>query len=105
MLANRIPGLGETTTMRVATGEELGGKPAHLSENGLPTDPRAPVRVSVVLPCLDEEGGVATAVREALQGLRFAGLSGQIIVVDNGSTDGSAAAAAAAGATVVADPR
>jgi glycosyltransferase involved in cell wall biosynthesis len=105
MPTNRIPGLGETTTMRVATREELDGKPAPLSETGSSADPRAPVRVSIVLPCLDEEGGVANAVQEALQGLRSAGLSGQIIVVDNGSTDGSAAAAAAVGATVVSEPR
>jgi glycosyltransferase involved in cell wall biosynthesis len=91
--------------MRVATREELAGMPVPLSENGSAADPRAPVHVSVVLPCLDEAGGVATAVQEALQGLRSAGLNGQIIVVDNGSTDGSAAAAAAVGATVVAEPR
>jgi glycosyltransferase involved in cell wall biosynthesis len=105
MPANRIPSLGETATMRIATHEELDGKPALLSETGSPADPRAPVRVSIVLPCLDEEGGVAIAVQEALLGLRSAGLSGQIIVVDNGSTDGSAAAAAAVGATVVSEPR
>ena len=63
------------------------------------------MRVSVVLPCLDEAGGVVTAVEEALQGRRSAALSGQIIVVDNGSTDGSAAAAAAVGATIVSEPR
>jgi glycosyltransferase involved in cell wall biosynthesis len=91
--------------MRVATREELGGKLAPLSENGSSAVPLAPVRVSVVLPCLDEAGGVAIAVREAAQGLRSAGLNGQIIVVDNGSTDGSEAAAAAVGATVVSEPR
>ena len=79
--------------------------PAPLSDNGSSPILRAPVRVSVVLPCLDEVGGVVTAVEEALQGLRSAGLSGQVIVVDNGSTDGSAAAAAAVGATVVSEPQ
>lgn len=66
---------------------------------------RAPVRVSVVLPCLDEAGGVVIAVQEAIEGLRAAGLSGEVTVVDNGSTDGSAVAAAAVGATVVCEPR
>jgi glycosyltransferase involved in cell wall biosynthesis len=65
----------------------------------------APPRVSIVLPCLGEVGGVVTAVVEALEGLHIAGLSGQVIVVDNGSTDGSAAAAAAVGALVLSEPR
>ena len=76
-----------------------------MSAKGSSAVVHAPMRVSVILPCLDEAGGVATAVQEALQGLHAAGLSGQIIVVDNGSTDGSAAAAAAVGATVVSEPR
>jgi glycosyltransferase involved in cell wall biosynthesis len=79
--------------------------PARRPENGLPAGLDTRPRVSVILPCLDEAGGVATAVLEALQGLHSAGLGGQIIVVDNGSTDGSAAAAAAVGATVVSEPR
>ena len=61
--------------------------------------------VSVVLPCLDELGGVATVVQEALEGLRIAGLTGQVIVVDNGSSDGSPTAAESVGATVLFEPR
>jgi len=63
------------------------------------------MRVSVVLPCLDEAEGVVTTVQEALQGLRSAGLIGHVVVIDNASTDDSAAAAAAAGATVMAEPQ
>ena len=85
--------------------EKLSGMPARTAENGSSAVPRAPMRVSVVLPCLDEAEGVVTAVQEALQGLRSAGLSGQVIVVDNGSTDGSAVVAAALGATIVWEPR
>ena len=62
-------------------------------------------RVSIVLPCLDEVDGVVTAVHEAAEGLRIAGLTGQVIVVDNGSNDGSAAAASAVGAIVLHEPR
>jgi glycosyltransferase involved in cell wall biosynthesis len=61
--------------------------------------------VSVVLPCLDEITGIADTVRDAREGLRLAGLRGEVIVVDNGSTDGSHALAARAGAIVLSQPR
>jgi hypothetical protein len=59
------------------------------------------ILVTVVLPCLDEEGSVGQCVEEALHALRRAGLDGEVIVVDNGSTDRSAAEATRAGARVV----
>jgi hypothetical protein len=57
--------------------------------------------VSVVLPCLNEAGAVGETVRESLRGLAQAGLDGEVLVVDNGSTDGSAELAAEAGARVI----
>ena len=59
--------------------------------------------VSVVLPCLNERESVAACVTEALAALVVAGYQGEVIVVDNNSTDGSAAAATRAGARVVAE--
>src|SRR5574341_849267 len=61
----------------------------------------AKVDVSIVMPCLNAAESVAACVAKAQSGLKQAGLQGEVIVVDNGSTDGSAEAAAAAGATVV----
>jgi len=61
--------------------------------------------VSIVLPCLDEAATVGDCVREALRGLRALGRDGEVVVVDNGSTDGSARIAAEAGARVVHEPR
>jgi hypothetical protein len=61
--------------------------------------------VSVVIPCLDEAESIAECVEEALSALRRAGLETEVVVVDNGSRDGSAALAAAAGARVVHEPR
>jgi glycosyltransferase involved in cell wall biosynthesis len=61
--------------------------------------------VSVILPCLDEAAAVAATVAEARRGLAAAGLPGEVIVVDNGSTDGSGALALMAGARVVHEPR
>jgi glycosyltransferase involved in cell wall biosynthesis len=60
--------------------------------------------VSVVLPCLDEEGSVGDCVREALDTMASAGIEGEVVVVDNGSTDGSVAVAEAAGARVIVEP-
>jgi glycosyltransferase involved in cell wall biosynthesis len=57
--------------------------------------------VSIVMPCLNEEQSVPACVKTALAWLDRSALKGEVIVVDNGSTDGSAEAAAAAGATVI----
>lgn len=60
--------------------------------------------VSVVLPCLNEEGSVGECVREALQTLADAGIEGEVVVVDNGSTDRSIEVAESAGARVIVEP-
>ena len=59
-------------------------------------------QVSVIMPCLNEAATVATCVTKARAALERAGLSGEIVVADNGSEDGSPALAEAAGARVVA---
>jgi len=63
------------------------------------------VDISVVLPCLNEEEAVGSVVDEARRGLEASGRSGEIIVVDNGSSDRSAEIAAAHGAVVVPEPQ
>ncbi len=64
----------------------------------------AAVDVSVVMPCLNEAHSVGICVTKALEGLERAGLSGEVVVCDNGSTDGSVEVAKAAGARVVHEP-
>jgi len=64
---------------------------------------RGPV-VSVVLPCLNEAETLERCVRRALEAMAEAGLPGEVIVADNGSTDGSREIAARAGARVVEVP-
>lgn len=61
--------------------------------------------VSVIIPCLNEAAGVGKCVAKALQALRDLNLPGEVIVVDNGSTDGSPEIAAQAGARVVRERR
>jgi hypothetical protein len=63
-------------------------------------NPDAP-ELSVVMPCLNEAESVAGCVHQALQFLTAQGISGEVVVADNGSSDGSQARAAAAGARVV----
>jgi glycosyltransferase involved in cell wall biosynthesis len=67
----------------------------------MPSTPRGEPEVSIVMPCLDEADTVAACVRAARGGLEAAGLSGEVIVADNGSTDGSPAIAEREGARVV----
>ncbi len=57
--------------------------------------------VSIVMPCLNEEQTVQTCVRKGLSWLGRSGMQGEVLVVDNGSTDGSPELALAAGARVV----
>lgn len=59
------------------------------------------LQVSVVLPCLNEERSVGLCVQQALASLERAGLRGEVVVVDNGSSDDSAKVARDAGARVV----
>ena len=61
--------------------------------------------ISVVIPCLNEEEAVGKVVDQALEGIRRSGRTGEVIVVDNASTDRSAEVAAEHGATVVREER
>lgn len=73
--------------------------------SSLGTDAPAMRRVSVVIPCLNEAETIAECVRGVREVLDESQLDGEIVVVDNGSDDGSGELAAQAGATVVREPR
>ncbi len=59
------------------------------------------MKISVIIPALNEEEPIADVVRACLA----TGLPAEVIVVDNGSTDRTAERARAAGARIVAAPR
>jgi glycosyltransferase involved in cell wall biosynthesis len=83
------------------TGAE-GGKEGLGGVEGEGLRPPPPLRTVVVVPARDEERSVGAVVR----GLRRAARGvAEVVVVDNGSRDGTAAAARDAGAAVVAEPR
>ncbi len=62
------------------------------------------MELTVVMPCLNEAETVATCVRKAVKFIADSGISGEVVVADNGSTDGSRQLAADAGARVVPIP-
>jgi hypothetical protein len=59
------------------------------------------IELTVVMPCLNEADTVATCIHRARAAMANAGIVGEIVVADNGSTDDSVAIALAAGARVV----
>jgi len=61
----------------------------------------ADVELSVVMPCLNESDTLAVCIEKAQEALSRAGIAGEIVVADNGSTDGSQAIATRLGARVV----
>jgi glycosyl transferase family 2 len=65
-----------------------------------PPEPTS-LEVTVVMPCLNEADTLATCIRKALAAMRTAGIAGEVVVADNGSTDGSPAIARAEGARLV----
>ncbi len=60
--------------------------------------------LSVVMPCLNEERTVGICVEKAVKTMAALDVEGEVIVVDNGSTDGSVEAARRAGAQIVFQP-
>jgi len=59
-----------------------------------------PIEVSVVIPCLNEANSLAFCIDKALQAFKAADISGEVVIGDNGSTDGSVTIAEAHGARV-----
>ena len=47
------------------------------------------VELSVVMPCLNEADTIASCIEKAMRALREHRIAGEVIVADNGSTDGS----------------
>jgi glycosyltransferase involved in cell wall biosynthesis len=68
-----------------------------------PASPPAPpeCELTVVMPCLNEADTIEVCVSKALRAVKMAGLDAEVVVADNGSTDGSQALAEKLGARVV----
>ena len=59
------------------------------------------MELTILMPCLDEAETLVACIAAAKAGLRAAGIEGEILIADNGSTDGSVALASANGARVI----
>lgn len=64
----------------------------------------APIELSIVMPCLNEAETIGICIRKAQRFLAESGINGEIVIADNGSTDGSRQIANAMGARLVAVP-
>lgn len=62
---------------------------------------RMDVELSIIMPCLNEAQTLATCIQKAQRFLQCSGVNGEIVVGDNGSTDGSQEIARSLGARVV----
>ena len=62
---------------------------------------KSPLRYSIIMPCLNEAETLEICIRKAQQFLDTEKITGEILVADNGSTDGSQEIAIKAGAKVV----
>jgi glycosyltransferase involved in cell wall biosynthesis len=78
---------------------------AIMDDASTPNGGTAGLQVSIILPCLNEAETMAACVGKALATLRRLGIRGEVVVIDNGSSDGSAEIATRCGARVVHEPR
>ena len=70
------------------------GRRIPLAQSDLP-------ELTILMPCLNEAETLARCIRKAILFLSRTGISGEILIADNGSVDGSRAIAESLGARVV----
>src|SRR5437899_6683174 len=68
---------------------------------GLKPGDNTAVELTIVMPCLNEAETLAMCIRKAQRSLNELNLTGEIVVADNGSTDGSQEIARQMGASLV----
>ena len=66
-----------------------------------PNNPNHDVELTILMPCLNEAETLATCITKARASLEDLGVAGEVLIADNGSTDGSVELAEKCGARVV----
>jgi len=72
-----------------------------LHPESIAVSPRDRIRLTAVMPCLNEERTVGVCIEKAFKAFRSMGIVGEVVVADNGSTDRSVELASTLGARVV----
>jgi glycosyltransferase involved in cell wall biosynthesis len=67
----------------------------------VPDTEREEIELSIVMPCLDEAETLATCIEKAQRSIELLGIRGEVVIADNGSTDGSQEIARNLGARVI----
>lgn len=66
-----------------------------------PVSMQSPVELTILMPCLNEARTLPSCIRKASRFLEKHGIAGEVVIADNGSTDGSVELAEKLGARVV----
>src|SRR5215211_515840 len=74
---------------------------SHQEAQAPQTPSEARPELSILMPCLNEAETLGTCIRKAQQALADLDVAGEVVVADNGSTDGSPEIAASLGARVI----
>lgn len=74
---------------------------SHLSED----DNATSYEVTILFPCLNEADAIANCIKDAYSTMLKAHIHGEVLVVDNGSTDNSPSQALSAGARVISETK
>lgn len=74
-------------------------------EHGVISGQGSPIELTILMPCLNEAETLGVCIEKAKRFLADSGVSGEVLIADNGSTDGSREIATSLGARVVPVPR